>query len=327
MKTTRLPYTATKRIKGRLVHYYRRGNVWRTLSGDPGTDEHAAREYWEHRTGRGRAKCATSFNALIESYRASARWSELAPRTQRDYERVLLFLKDKAGPDNYLLLERRHVIEIQQAQAQRARFANYICQVLSILGEHAIDIGWRKDNPARGMKKLRGGPGYRAWPPWAITAFRKEASGPVLTAFELCLGTGQRIADVLKMRWDQIEDDEISVKQGKTGTELWIPFTDHLRAYIATVPRGGLTIVSGGVGRPMSYRAIEHRLRAPREAAGAQAYSFHGLRYNATSELFEAGCTPQEVMAITGHRTLVMVEKYGRGASQRRLARQARGRG
>ena len=148
----------------------------------------------------------------------------------------------------------------------------------------------------------------------------------MLTAFELCLGTGQRIADVLKMRWDAIEDDGVVVKQGKTGAELWIPFTDHLRAYIATVRREGMTIVSGGAGRPMSYRAIEHRLRAPREAAGATAYSFHGLRYNAAEELFEAGCTTRQVMAITGHRTLRMVAKYGRGAQQRVLARQARGR-
>jgi len=29
------------------------------------------------------------------------------------------------------------------------RFANDICQVLSILGELAIDIGWRKDNRHR----------------------------------------------------------------------------------------------------------------------------------------------------------------------------------
>ncbi len=35
------------------------------------------------------------------------------------------------------------------AQAHRARFANDICQVLSILGELAIDIGWRKDNRHR----------------------------------------------------------------------------------------------------------------------------------------------------------------------------------
>ncbi len=325
MKKTRLPYTAMRVRKGRPVWCYRRGGIERTLSGDPGTDPQAAKEYWEHCTGAGR-KCATTFSALIDSYRASARWTGLAQRTRQDYERVLLFLIDHAAADNFLLLERRHVIEIQTAQAHRVRFANYICQVLSILGEHAIDIGWRKDNPARGVKLLKGGDGYKPWPPWAIGAFRGAGTGPVLTAFELCLGTGQRISDVLKMRWDQIEDDGIVLKQGKTGEELWVPFTDHLRAYIATVPREGLTIVAGKHGRPMSYVAIQHRLRKPRAAAGATAYSFHGLRYNVLQELAEEGRTLQQQMAISGHKTSRMAVKYGRGASQRRLAKQARGR-
>lgn len=53
---------------------------------------------------------------------------------------------------------------------------------------------------------------------------------------------------------------------------------------------------------------------------------FHGLRKNATQALFEAGCTPQQVQAITGHETLEMVARYGEGASQKRLAKQAMGR-
>jgi len=50
---------------------------------------------------------------------------------------------------------------------------------------------------------------------------------------------------------------------------------------------------------------------------------FHGLRKNAVSALFEAGCTPQEVMAITGHTTLEMINHYGKGANQKRLAQAA----
>ena len=65
-------------------------------------------------------------------------------------------------------------------------------------------------------------------------------------------------------------------------------------------------------------------MTAPSKRAGAEAYSLHGLRYNAASELFEAGCSNARVQAITGHRTREMVAKYDKGASQRRLAREAR---
>jgi len=52
-----------------------------------------------------------------------------------------------------------------------------------------------------------------------------EGDGRALLIFELCLGTGQRIGDVRKMRWSDIEEGGINVRQGKTGKDLWIPFT------------------------------------------------------------------------------------------------------
>jgi hypothetical protein len=197
------------------------------------------------------------------------------------------------------------------------------------LMEHAIDLGWRSDNPAKGITLLEGGEGYQPWPQWAIDNFTQEAAhgSPERTTFELCLGTGQRVGDVLQMSWDDIEDDGINVTQGKTREALWVPFTNRLRAYLATLERRArTTIVCGERGEPMTYGQVEYRARAPRKRAGATGYSFHGLRYNAASELFEAGCTDAQVQAITGHRTRVMVAKYGKGANQRRLAREARSR-
>ena len=41
----------------------------------------------------------------------------------------------------------------------------------------------------------------------------------------LCIGTGQRIGDVLKMRWDHIKDDQIAIMQGKTDRCLTIRLT------------------------------------------------------------------------------------------------------
>jgi hypothetical protein len=47
------------------------------------------------------------------------------------------------------------------------------------------------------------------------------------------------------------------------------------------------------------------------------------LRYSAASELAEAGCTDQQISAITGLKSLSMVRKYSKGASQKRLAKEA----
>jgi integrase len=327
VKGTRLPYTACKRVRGALTWYYRRGSTWVKLPGDPGKDAEAAKLYWAARTGAHQRKTAMTFNALIESYRASPRWQRIAPKTRREYERMLAYISDKVGDHSALRIERRHVIKARDDNAHRPAAANKIVTMLSVLLEHAIDLGWRRDNPAKGVEHFKGGEGHKPWPTWAIANFRAVAAGPERTAFELCLGTGQRIGDVLAMRWDDIEGDEIFIKQSKTGTELWVPFTDDLRAYLEALPRGlRTTIVCNHLGEPYAYRNWHKLFDRSRTAAGAEAFMPHGLRYNAASELYEAGCTDAQVQAITGHKTRAMAAKYGKGARQKVLAREARDR-
>ncbi len=56
------------------------------------------------------------------------------------------------------------------------------------------------------------------------------------------------------------------------------------------------------------------------KAAGLEGLTFHGLRYTAAARLAEAGCSLKEIAAVTGHRSLSMIEKYSRDADQKRLA-------
>ncbi len=51
----------------------------------------------------------------------------------------------------------------------------------------------------------------------------------------------------------------------------------------------------------------------------------HGLRKAAARLLAEAGCTPHQIMAITGHKTLAEVERYTKAAERKRLAMAAMG--
>jgi len=53
------------------------------------------------------------------------------------------------------------------------------------------------------------------------------------------------------------------------------------------------------------------------------SYAIHGLRKNAAVELANAGCSPMEIAAITGHKTLGMVQHYSKRRDQRVAARSA----
>ena len=52
----------------------------------------------------------------------------------------------------------------------------------------------------------------------------------------------------------------------------------------------------------------------------------HGWRYTAAKELAEAGCSDSEIQAVTGHKTLAMVQKYRSQADQKAASKRAQAR-
>jgi integrase len=315
-----------------VYRFGRKGYLYfrRTKSATPvrivsefGTPEFWA-EYARHVNGAPVAPKGYSFKALIHSYRTSDRFTTKAQRTRQDYDKILTYLHDKWGDHDPRRLKRKDVIFARDANKDAVRFANYVVQVLSILMEHAIDIGWRDDNPAKGVALLKSKAAPRGpWPDDLIAAYRETAEGRALLIFELLVGTGQRIGDVLQMQWGDVQGDDIRLRQSKTGAALLIPLTDRLKSLLAETPRTGLYIVAGEHGRPVSYRAAADAVMRVRKAIGAEAHDIHALRHTAAHELAAAGCTDAEIMSITGHTSEASVRRYSAAAAQARRARDA----
>jgi integrase len=140
----------------------------------------------------------------------------------------------------------------------------------------------------------------------------------------LALYTGQRPGDVCAMTWGKVSDGMIRVKQEKTKTALEIPMHPVLATMVAELPRSTshLFLLSNQVGQPLTGDTFRRWCTAFSEKMGERRTP-HGLRKNATIELFEAGCTTAEVAAITGHKSLGMLEHYGKKRSQPKIARLA----
>jgi integrase len=200
--------------------------------------------------------------------------------------------------------------------------------VLRIVLAFAIDRDYRRDNPAKEIKRLPTGDGHATWPDWAIDRFLASAPPMMGLALKLGLYTGQREGDVLAMSWhdydrEHIDGAHIDVVQSKTGTKLWIPVHTLLCEALDSQERVSPIMLTTDTGRPFRGSNFRHHFGNAMKAAGIEGLSYHGLRYAATARLFEAGCNPKEVAAITGHRSLAMLDKYGREADQKRLARAA----
>lgn len=319
-----LPKFCYAKPKG--VYFQRRG--WQTVrfNAAPGTADFA-REYALILQGTPPLNAGTrTFLNLIRAYQHSAKWKKLAPRTQSDYQTVLTYIEAKLGTLPPERMQRKDVIRARDSNAASVRFANYVVQVLRILFEFSIDLGWREDNPAKGVSAIASaGKGRVPWPAPMIEAYR--AAAPLGTRqrliFEMLLGTGQRIGDVLKARWDDIAEGGIHVRQGKTGARLWLPLTRDLRAALDATKKTGLTICAGPTGIPAIYRVAADLLLAVRKKIGAETYDAHALRYTAAAELAALGCTDEVIMSVTGHKTSAMVAKYAGPARQKARATEA----
>lgn len=268
-----------------------------------------------------------TFTVLAQSYFGSEEFKRRKPRTKKDYKKYIDHILEIWGDKDPARIETHHIYELQRANADRWRLANYLVQVLSILLNHARLIGFLKKehgNPAKGIPLIKQtSDGWVPWPDEVRQEFEVVAGPRERLIYELCIGTGQRIGDVLKLRWAHIKDGAYDFTQGKTDKPMWIPLTDRLKDYLATVEKKGLTVVSDAAGRPMQYEAVAAAMRAVKDRMThkeALKYVTHGLRKNATIELYLAGCDDEMVKAVTGHSGVEMLKKYGGQIRQRELA-------
>jgi integrase len=142
-------------------------------------------------------------------------------------------------------------------------------------------------------------------------------------ALYLLLHTAQRKSDVAKMGWQHVKGDTIAVRQQKTGTSLRIPMLPELAGALASLPRNNLTLMLTERGTPFTSGGFGMWFRKRCDEAGLRHCSAHGLRKLAATRLSNAGCTPDQIRAITGHKTLSEVSNYTRARDQELLARQA----
>lgn len=192
------------------IYFQRRGWPSQKFQSEFGTPE-----FWSEYTGilsqndRPRKVVARNFGALIDSYRKSPRYRNLKPRTGLDYDKHLDFFRRIMSEANPAKMQRKDVIRLRDTNAERAYFANYSLRVLRVLMGHCVDLGWRDTNPVRGVPELKSVKKEREpWPQEPLNTYRQACALGTRERLimELCIGTGQRIGDVLEMRWSHIQD-------------------------------------------------------------------------------------------------------------------------
>lgn len=291
------------------------------------------RAYWAIRSGTSPAlqeAPRTSWAALVRSYRASSAYRRLKPGTRAKYDTVIEALLEKNADKDVRKITRAQVRAIHEKYADKPRKADHQVQIIRLLLNFAKnELDWIPVNPAEGIKLFKAQTEWQPWPESLQQAFIRACKHlgdeVMLTAFHLGTGTGQRPGDLCGMRWDHYDGEYISVVQDKTAARLWIFCPPALRTHLDSAPKRGAYLLPKNLTEPLGYGALERRFRKVRAAVGraAEGYVMHGWRYTAAVALADAGASDAEIQAVTGHKTLAMVQKYRSRAGQKRLSRTA----
>ncbi|MGE5517194.1 MAG: tyrosine-type recombinase/integrase [Bacteroidota bacterium] len=352
MAKVNLPYVQLFKTRhGKWIAYYRRDGHQFRIQGEIGSAGFLAaytriHQGWSREPvnpARNVINEQGTFDALVKAYYAGANYHQCEASTKDEYRRHIEAMREKFGPFALSAITKRVVITYRDGFLDQPVTGNNRLRMLKRLFEwgRKNDVPGVGDNPCADVDFLKvKSDGWKPWPVAALERFARDSKGAPRVAFFLALYSGQRRADVLTMRWDSIVDGGITLKQAKTGAELWIPIHPILADELEQVRREqtlraearaarnlqaahGMTIVQRENGAPYTEDGFGTVWNREQHRVGCAGLPFHGLRKNATVAMFEAGCTPQQVQAITGHETLEMVQHYGKGARQKLLAKEA----
>lgn len=155
----------------------------------------------------------------------------------------------------------------------------------------------------------------------ALLAGCDEFSNPMLGwMVRLALHTGMRAGEITSLTRDQIDLRRrvIRLTETKNGAARTVPLTKAALEVVEEALANPLKpddtdlVFWGEPGRDGVRRGYTYSkaLRQVLEAAEISNFRFHDLRHEAISRFVEAGLSDQEVAAISGHKSMQMLQRY-----------------
>lgn len=126
--------------------------------------------------------------------------------------------------------------------------------------------------------------------------------------------SGLRVGDALALRWDQVEEGRLRLRQGKTGEPLDVPLSSRARAVLEALERTGDLVFPGQRGGVRAYnrvlRTVQNAMRAAEPPVRDK--TIHDLRRTWAVELLEAGTSLELIAALLGQRTTRVAGRYAK---------------
>lgn len=275
----------------------------------------------------------TFSHGTLGSTWAAALASDGLARLSRSYRdmvhRQARAICGKAGDVKAAAVAERHIrADVHASPNPKARLTAW-----RFWTRFCVDRGWLPSDPAAAIRlRARSREGHPTWNRAEIEAFRDAypIGSSIRAVMELTFWTGARISDVVLIGPQHVgKDGVLAFRQTKTGDMAFVPWSCSLPDYARSMEAdrdlchaalvdmpAGLTFLQTVRGRPRSSKAAGQTLSDACRAIGLRQTA-HGLRKARAVALAEAGGTPAQIAAWTGHRSLAEITRYTREMDRR----------
>jgi integrase len=257
-----------------------------------------------------------SVSDVIARYYSDNAFVDLRPATQAVYRGVLERFRTNFGDDPMRAFDAQRIARLMNAMRHKphaaARLRKLLTQLFMIARRERLVPGTFDPVKDTRAPKAEDTGGYHRWSEEELAQF--EAKHPLGTkprlAFALLLYGAQRSADVRFLTHKAIAGGRIRLKQSKTSTAVDVPVVEPLREALEAGPLGDVLLLENKDGSAFTAKGFYNLVKRACIAADLPHCSAHGLRKSAARRCQQAGCTDDEGMAITGHKTVREYRRY-----------------
>ena len=121
---------------------------------------------------------------------------------------------------------------------------------------------------------------------------------------EFAIETGMRRSEILKLKWENIDNGIAFLYETKNGEDRHIPLTRHAQRILNKVIK-----VSDYVF-PITADCLKSAWNRIKTKSGVKDLRFHDLRHESVSRFFEMGLSIPEVALISGHKDVRQLFRY-----------------
>ena len=238
--------------------------------------------------------------------------AKLKPNTRAQYriagERLKKYLAE-FSPEH---VKQKHVAAIKVHMAETPNMANRVLSVLRIVFQYAVEWQLCESNPCVGIKRHDEAKRNRYITDAEYGAIYAASPPRLQIIMDLLYLTGQRIGDVLRIRYADITPDGIAFTQEKTNARLVVGWSPDLRATVerARTLHGNLRALSllhNRRGKVPDYSTTKIQWNSACKKSGVADAHIHDLRAKSLTDAKHQGFNAQ---TLAGHTSEAMTARY-----------------